>query len=106
MRKPRHQLIPAALLLVMVAGCTAAPASNGTAPQPQLYPSQPGVGAEVDTAHQPQSTFAIDVDTASYAYARRQLLDGHTPDPATIRPEEFVNAFRQDYRQPPGKASR
>lgn len=48
------------------------------------------------------STFALDVDTASYGYARRTLADGHRPDPSTIRPEEFVNSFRQDYRRPDG----
>jgi Ca-activated chloride channel homolog len=48
------------------------------------------------------STFALDVDTASYGYARRTLADGRRPDPATIRPEEFVNSFRQDYRRPDG----
>lgn len=46
------------------------------------------------------STFALDVDTASYGYARRTLADGGRPDPATVRPEEFVNSFRQDYRTP------
>ncbi|MBT2451053.1 von Willebrand factor type A domain-containing protein [Streptomyces sp. ISL-43] len=48
------------------------------------------------------STFALDVDTASYGYARRTLADGGLPDPATVRPEEFVNSFRQDYREPDG----
>ncbi|WP_371660085.1 von Willebrand factor type A domain-containing protein [Streptomyces sp. NBC_00280] len=48
------------------------------------------------------STFALDVDTASYGYARRTLADGHRPDPSTVRPEEFVNSFRQDYERPDG----
>ncbi|MGW0837785.1 YfbK domain-containing protein [Streptomyces prunicolor] len=48
------------------------------------------------------STFALDVDTASYGYARRTLADGERPDPSTIRPEEFVNSFRQDYDRPDG----
>ncbi|MGW3649055.1 YfbK domain-containing protein [Streptomyces sp. NPDC000878] len=48
------------------------------------------------------STFALDVDTASYGYARRTLADGRLPDPATVRPEEFVNSFRQDYERPDG----
>ncbi|MEV0476525.1 vWA domain-containing protein [Streptomyces prunicolor] len=48
------------------------------------------------------STFALDVDTASYGYARRVLADGERPDPSTIRPEEFVNSFRQDYDRPDG----
>ncbi|WP_200306517.1 vWA domain-containing protein [Streptomyces adelaidensis] len=48
------------------------------------------------------STFALDVDTASYGYARRTLADGSLPDPSTVRPEEFVNSFRQDYERPDG----
>ncbi|MGH3489711.1 MAG: vWA domain-containing protein, partial [Actinopolymorphaceae bacterium] len=44
----------------------------------------------------------LDVDTASYDYARRTLSDGALPDPAQVRPEEFVNAFAQDYPQPTG----
>ncbi|MEV0633451.1 von Willebrand factor type A domain-containing protein [Streptomyces sp. NPDC050619] len=48
------------------------------------------------------STFALDVDTASYDYARRTLADGRRPNPSTIRPEEFVNSFRQDYERPDG----
>lgn len=48
------------------------------------------------------STFALDVDTASYGYARRTLAEGRSPAPSTIRPEEFVNSFRQDYKRPDG----
>src|SRR4051812_47962717 len=48
------------------------------------------------------STFALDVDTASYGYARGTLKEGRLPDPAQVRPEEFVNAFRQGYAEPPG----
>jgi Ca-activated chloride channel homolog len=58
--------------------------------------------SEIYADQQPLSTFAVDVDTASYGYARRLITDGRRPDPTTIRPEEFVNAFRQDYRQPSG----
>ncbi|MEV6163420.1 von Willebrand factor type A domain-containing protein [Streptomyces sp. NPDC052052] len=48
------------------------------------------------------STFALDVDTASYGYARRTLADGNLPEPSTVRPEEFVNSFRQGYKRPTG----
>jgi len=48
------------------------------------------------------STFALDVDTASYGFARRTLAEGRLPDTATVRPEEFVNSFRQDYPRPDG----
>lgn len=48
------------------------------------------------------STFALDVDTASYGYARRTLEDGKLPKPGDVRPEEFINSFRQDYPRPEG----
>src|SRR5690349_16999741 len=50
------------------------------------------------TTDQAISTFAVDVDTASYGFAKRQLLAGQRPAANTIRPEEFVNSFRQGYR--------
>ncbi|MFE7772987.1 VWA domain-containing protein [Streptomyces sp. NPDC057445] len=46
------------------------------------------------------STFALDVDTASYGYARRLLAEGRLPEPDSVRPEEFINSFRQDYPRP------
>jgi Ca-activated chloride channel family protein len=48
------------------------------------------------------STFALDVDTASYGYAKRRLDQGSLPDPSDVRYEEFVNSFRQDYPAPGG----
>lgn len=47
------------------------------------------------------STFAADVDTASYTIARRKLSDGMLPPADSVRVEEFVNYFSYDY----GKAS-
>lgn len=46
------------------------------------------------------STFALDVDTASYTYAARRINDGSLPESKTIRPEEFVNYFNYRYPQP------
>lgn len=48
------------------------------------------------------STFALDVDTASYSYSKRQLRDGLLPSADTVRPEEYVNSFRQGYQEPKG----
>lgn len=59
-------------------------------------------GAPVDTREDNASTFALDVDTASYSYAARQINDGSKPDPSAIRSEEFVNSFEQRYAQPKG----
>lgn len=49
---------------------------------------------------QPLSTFSIDVDTASYANARRFLTQNQMPPANAIRIEEFVNYFAYDYPQP------
>ncbi len=53
-----------------------------------------------DTTDDNTSTFALDVDTASYTYAARQIRDGNRPDPRLIRPEEFINSFEYRYPQP------
>ena len=46
------------------------------------------------------STFSIDVDTASYTQARRQLQGQVLPPPSSVRTEEFVNYLRYDYPEP------
>jgi len=53
-------------------------------------------------AEQPQSTFSIDVDTASYANTRRFLNRGKLPPKDAVRIEEFVNYFAYDYSPPTG----
>ncbi len=52
---------------------------------------------------QPQSTFSIDVDTASYANVRRLLQEGRKPPSGAVRIEELVNYFAYDYPQPAGE---
>ena len=59
-----------------------------------------GVNPFIDTEDDHLSTFAIDVDTASYTVARRFLDDGNLPDPDSVRVEEFVNFFDQGYETP------
>ena len=47
------------------------------------------------------STFAIDVDTASYALSSRYIKGGYLLPRGAVRMEEFVNAFDYNYpRQP------
>jgi Ca-activated chloride channel family protein len=48
-------------------------------------------------AEDPVSTFSIDVDTASYANARRFIEQGRLPPRDSVRVEEFINAFDYDY---------
>ncbi|KQQ91688.1 VWA domain-containing protein [Massilia sp. Leaf139] len=49
---------------------------------------------------QPVSTFSSDVDTASYAFVRRQLNAGRLPPAAAVRVEEMVNYFPYTYARP------
>ncbi len=57
----------------------------------------------VDAWQQSRSTFAIDVDTASYANVRRMLNAGKRPPTGAVRIEEMVNYFSYAYPQPEGQ---
>ena len=59
-----------------------------------------GVNPFIDTEDDHLSTFAMDVDTASYSVARRFVQDGYLPDPDAVRVEEFINYFDQRYGPP------
>ena len=59
-----------------------------------------GTNPMVDTSEDHLSTFAIDVDTASYAIARRKINEGHVPPANAVRVEEFVNYFKYEYAGP------
>lgn len=47
-----------------------------------------------------QSTFSVDVDTASYTLARRYLVENQLPTKEQVRTEEFVNYFKGDVPPP------
>ena len=59
-----------------------------------------GVNSLVETLTDKLSTFAIDVDTASYAIARRKLTEGTLPPKDSVRVEEFLNSFDYGYGAP------
>ncbi len=46
------------------------------------------------------STFAVDVDTASYTLFRRNVSEGRLPPRESVRVEEWVNYFRYRYPGP------
>ena len=48
----------------------------------------------------PLSTFAADVDTASYSNVRRVINEGRVPDADMVRIEEMLNYFKYDYPDP------
>ena len=51
-------------------------------------------------AFDPLSTFAADVDTASYQIFKRDIGYGTLPQPASVRLEEYVNYFHYEYEAP------
>jgi len=53
-------------------------------------------------ATSPLSTFAIDVDAASYSNVRRFLTQGQRPPADAVRVEELINYFPYDYPDPRG----
>lgn len=59
-----------------------------------------GVRPFVSTDRDPLSTFALDVDTASYSIGRQWLESGALPPPESVRVEEYVNSFDYDYLAP------
>jgi Ca-activated chloride channel family protein len=105
-------------LVLLAAGCAggsqqiamapgALPTSTYVAQAPQA--GDPTTGEEfhdwgrnpwVDASKDHLSTFAADVDTASYTLARRKLTEGTLPVVAAVRVEEFVNYFHYSFPMP------
>lgn len=60
-----------------------------------------GVNPFVETSKDRLSTFSIDVDTASYSFARRRLMrENMLPAYQGVRAEEFLNSFDYGYETP------
>jgi len=59
-----------------------------------------GVNSLTLVADDALSTFAVDVDTASYSICRAKLNGGVLPPQSAVRVEEFVNSFDYGYTAP------
>ncbi len=59
-----------------------------------------GTNPFIDTVTDARSTFAIDVDTGSFTFARRFLRQGQVPPEGAVRVEEWVNAMHYSYEGP------
>ncbi|HEX5060793.1 MAG TPA: von Willebrand factor type A domain-containing protein [Kofleriaceae bacterium] len=84
----------------------AAPSEMVAAGAPQFYEptaansedyTNYGKNPWVSAADDRFSTFAADVDTASYTIARRKLQEGTLPPQASVRVEEWVNYFKYSF---------
>jgi Ca-activated chloride channel family protein len=115
----RKQLLSLVAVALIAGACGSAASTDGygsqqdpqhhdrtAPPRPAASPydgvtfDDPGINPIIDTDEDRDSTFAMDVDTASYTIARRFAADGNIPDPASVRVEEWVNAFDQAYPAP------
>jgi Ca-activated chloride channel family protein len=66
----------------------------------------PAFNAYVEVKHDPFSTFAADVDSASYDIFVKSMDEGAgLPAPITVRSEEFVNFFTYAYPAPDPRAA-
>jgi Ca-activated chloride channel family protein len=105
----QRRLVTCLLLLVLPACLGAGPHRRpallsarpfeGGAAQTETYTDH-GVNPVTVASEDPFSTFAVDVDTASYTIARRKLQGGQRVPREAVRVEEFVNYFRYDYAAP------
>ncbi|MBN2547967.1 MAG: von Willebrand factor type A domain-containing protein [Anaerolineales bacterium] len=92
--QPQLSLPTASPAPTPVAGILASP------PPPDNYFQYYGVNPFEDPREDHLSTFALDVDTASYSVARRYVMDGNLPPAEAVRVEEFVNYFDPGYPTP------
>ena len=107
MPKKRRPMRPMAPAPSVAGGAYGAPISRPPPPPPprdvvsnsEDYEDY-GVNGFVLSSSDNQSTFSVDVDTASYAIARSKIQSSRLPPEAAVRVEEFVNAFDYNYAQP------
>ncbi|MEQ9814882.1 MAG: von Willebrand factor type A domain-containing protein [Azospirillaceae bacterium] len=98
---------------LVLAACDQPPgARGGVASTPESYGTagitvggdtfpDAGPAGETPVSVDRTSTVSLDVDTASYSYARRLILgEGRLPPEQAIRPEEWVNYFDYAYPRP------
>ncbi|MBC8159671.1 MAG: von Willebrand factor type A domain-containing protein [Roseiflexaceae bacterium] len=99
-RAPAATSAPAAAAVTAApaAAATAAPAADTSAGVVEAPPVT--VNPYTSTSEDNRSTFAMDVDTASYTSARSYLENSQLPPAEAVRVEEFVNYFRYEYPSP------
>ena len=69
-------------------------------PPKDMFYEDYGVNPFIDTEDDRFSTFATDVDTGSYSIARSYLNQGMIPPEDSVRVEEYINYFPQNYPLP------
>ncbi len=111
----KHAASAAAIVVLSIAISQCSPAGYSGSPQPPSYYPRYNPSPEwgesydkfddnpfVEVSKEPRSTFAIDVDRASYSNVRRFLTQGQAPPRNAVRIEELINYFPYDYTEPDG----
>ena len=80
--------------------CPPPPPPYPTAVWPDYPDRNYAVNPFIDTRQDHLSTFAMDVDTASYTKMRDYIQNGQLPPGDLVRVEEFVNYFKMEYPDP------
>lgn len=96
---------------IVVTGSRIVNAQPNVAPNPYAIPGEPNteayphstINSVKSVAEQPVSTFAMEVDSASYANSRRLINQGQLPGKDEVRVEEFLNYFKYQYQNPKDK---
>ena len=89
-------------------GTPAPPGAHLADPDQRALPNQPGATTFEDYERQPLteaaedaiSTFSLDTDRTSFQLALNWARSGYQVDPASVRAEEWVNAFDYGYAAP------
>ncbi len=85
-----------------------AAAAESSSPPSPMQPSQPGATTFQNTARSnfaltsedDTSTFSLDTDRTSFQLALNWARSGYEVDPASVRAEEWINAFNYGYEMP------
>jgi len=107
---PREYVVERTVEVEKVVGGVVPGASTGGTDEPNDQPygdvffENYGVNPRIDAEDDNLSTFAVDVDTASYTVMRRVIRDGYLPNKDSVRVEEYINFFEQGY-EPPTKSA-
>ena len=106
-RKPIVKQLRSSVTMGNVSTVTAASSQSVTRLNPpnsaaydDVFYKSHGTNPFIDTEDDNFSTFAMDVDTASYTVMRRYLRDGNLPPAAAVRVEEYINSFDYNYTPP------
>ena len=96
---PAQALAPQPGIREDTAAAAQQPGAKNENTQPGQAPNAPPADIAW-TAADHLSTFAMDVDTASYRASKRYIDSGQLPPAEMVRTEEFVNAFDYGYQNP------